>query len=241
MLENDKDEVALSLTSHQTGLGENEKALFSVNPASNSESINAMNLLGIHNITKPSGNSDFLLNGISQTSLSNTFTVNNAFELTLKKPTSGDTSVTIGFKANTDAVADNIGKLVDAYNGILKVAENYTATGDGQGNRLLSDMSSVSKSRSASLNEIGLMVAENGSITIDREKLADAISPERMEDTFAKLAEFRDAVGQKADNASVNPMKYVDKVVVEYKNPGHTFAAPYMSSIYSGMMLDSFI
>lgn len=241
VLENDKDEVALSLTSHQTGLGENEKALFSVNPASNSESINAMNLLGIHNITKPSGNSDFLLNGISQTSLSNTFTVNNAFELTLKKPTSGDTSVTIGFKANTDAVADNIGKLVDAYNGILKVAENYTATGDGQGNRLLSDMSSVSKSRSASLNEIGLMVAENGSINIDREKLAAAISPERMEDTFAKLAEFRDAVGQKADNASVNPMKYVDKVVVEYKNPGHTFAAPYMSSIYSGMMLDSFI
>jgi flagellar hook-associated protein 2 len=82
------------------------------------------------------------------------------------------------------------------------------------------------------------MVADDGSITIDREALTEAITPERTEDTFKRLAEFRDSIGQKAYNASVNPMKYVDKVIVEYKNPGHTFPAPYMSSIYSGMMLD---
>lgn len=241
VLRNDKGEVALSLTSHQTGLSDTETALFTINPSSSTESMNAMNLLGINNITESSKNSDFLLNGIQQTSLSNTFTVNNAFELTLKKPTPEDTPATIGFKANTDAVADNIQKLVDAYNGILKVAESYMQTGAAQGNRLLSDMSAVSKNRSESLKEIGLIVADNGSISIDKEILAEAITPERTDDTFKRLAEFRDAIGQKADNASVNPMKYVDKVVVEYKNPGHNFAAPYMSSIYSGMMLDSFI
>jgi flagellar hook-associated protein 2 len=48
-------------------------------------------------------------------------------------------------------------------------------------------------------------------------------------------------VGTKADNAAIDPMYYVDKVIVEYKNPGRTFAAPYISSIYAGMMLDSFI
>jgi flagellar hook-associated protein 2 len=200
-----------------------------------------MNLLGINKITEPAKNSDFLLNGTPQTSLSNTFTVNNAFELTLKQTTTEDNPATIGFKTNTDAVADNIQKLVDAYNGILKVAENYTESGNGHGNRLLNDMSAVSKSRSGTLGSIGLMVGDDGSITIDRDVLAEAITPERTEDTFQQLAEFRDAIGQKADNASVNPMKYVDKVIVEYKNPGHNFPAPYMTSIYSGMMLDSFI
>jgi flagellar hook-associated protein 2 len=241
VLENDDGEVALSLTSHQTGLGENETSLFTINPSGNSDSINAMKLLGINKITEPAKNSDFLLNGTPQTSLSNTFTVNNAFELTLKQTTSEDSPATIGFKTNTDAVADNIQKLVDAYNGILKVAENYTESGAGHGNRLLNDMSSVSKSRSSSLGSIGLMVGDDGAITIDRDVLAEAITPERTEETFKQLAEFRDAIGQKADNASVNPMKYVDKVIVEYKNPGHNFPAPYMSSIYSGMMLDSFI
>lgn len=241
MLENGKGEVALSLTSHQTGLSENESSLFTIQPASNSDSMNAMNLLGIHKVTQSSSNSDFLLNGIQQSSLSNTFTVNNAFELTLKQATEQDEPVTIGFKADTDAIADNIGRLVNAFNDILKVADNYSDSESGQGKRLLSDMSSVSINRSESLKEIGLIVADNGFITIDRDVLADAVTPERTQDTLARLSEFRDAIGQKADSASVNPMKYVDKVVVEYKNPGHTFAAPYMSSIYSGMMLDSFI
>ena len=35
-------------------------------------------------------------------------------------------------------------------------------------------------------------------------------------------------------------MNYVQKVVVAYKNPGHNFNTPYISSIYSGMMLDSY-
>ena len=44
----------------------------------------------------------------------------------------------------------------------------------------------------------------------------------------------------KAENASINPMRYVDKVIVAYKNPGHNFATPYITSIYAGMMLDSY-
>jgi flagellar hook-associated protein 2 len=241
VLENDNGEVALSLTSHQTGLGEDETAIFTITPSGNAESMNAMNLLGINNITEPARSSDFLLNGTPQSSLANTFTVNNAFELTLKQTTPEGSPATIGFKTNTDAVADNIQKLVDAYNGILKVAENYTESGAGHGSRLLGDMSSVSRSRSGALGSIGLMVGDDGSITIDRDVLAEAITPERTQDTFQQLAEFRDAIGQKAYNASVNPMKYVDKVIVEYKNPGHNFPAPYMSSIYSGMMLDSYV
>jgi flagellar hook-associated protein 2 len=241
VLSNDDSESALSLTSRQTGLAPGEPYLFSIQPESSAGSINAMNLLGINHITSEAQNSDFLLNGKQQNSLSNTFTINNAFELTLKQAHPEGESATIGFKTNTDAVADNIQTLVDAFNDILSVAEKYSQTGAGHGMRLLSDMSAVSRSRMEQLNSIGLMVADNGSITIDRDTLAEAIVPERTESTFQTLADFRDAIGAKADSASVNPMHYVDKIIVAYKNPGHNFVAPYVSSIYSGMMLDSFV
>ena len=39
----------------------------------------------------------------------------------------------------------------------------------------------------------------------------------------------------------MNPMNYVNTVVVAYKNPGHNFATPYITSIYSGMMLDNYV
>jgi flagellar hook-associated protein 2 len=232
---------ALSLTSRQTGLSSEENFLFSITPAADPGSLSAMNTLGINNVTMEAENSEFLLNGTPRTSLSNTFTINNAFELTLKQPSPDGQPATISFKANTDAVADNIQTLADAFNGILQTADRHCEGDSDQGHRLASDISSVAKTHKAQLEDIGLMVADDGSLSIDRERLADAIQPELAEDTFDTLTEFKDMVGTKADNAAIDPMHYVDKVIVEYKNPGRTFAAPYISSIYAGMMLDSFI
>ena len=101
-------------------------------------------------------------------------------------------------------------------------------------------MSSISTSRKASLEYIGLMTNDDGKITIDKDILSNAVQPDRADATFHTLSAFRDMIGDKAGSASVNPMDYVPKVVVAYKNPGHNFNTPYISSIYAGMMLDSF-
>lgn len=239
--ENAEGLYALSLTSHQTGLSQEESYLFSITPGTSPESIKAMDVLGINNVSSPASNSDFLLNGAPQTSLSNTFTINNAFELTLKRTSPDSQPSKIGFKANTDAVADNIQTLVDAYNGMLHTAKNYSQSHPSQANRLLSDMNSLSKGHKSELEAIGLMVSEDGFLSIDRDLLADAITPEHADHTFKTLSNLKDMIGAKAESATINPMRYVDKVVVAYKNPGRNFAAPYISSIYSGLMLDNYI
>lgn len=228
---------ALTLTSVQTGLGPEEHHLFSISPATSSESVEAMNVLGIDRVAEQAHNSSFTVNGSPHTSLSNTFTINNTFELTLKDTTNGQIT-SIGFKPNTDAIADNIQTLVDAYNGILATAEAYSRA---DGNKLLNDMAAVSRRNQVALQEIGLMVDELGAITIDRDILADAVDPSRAEHTFSTLTRFRDSIGGKAEHAAIDPMNYVNKVIVAYKNPGHNFATPYISSIYSGMMLDHYI
>lgn len=241
LLDNGSGSSALALTSKQTGLAPEESYLFSVKPSADSASINAMGLLGINRISRPAENSDFLLNGTPQSSLSNAFTVNNAFELTLKKNTKEGSPATIRFKANTDAIADNIQTLLDAYNKALRVAAHYSEESIGHSQRLFAELSSSAKERSDSLAAIGINIESDGTLNIDREILANALTPERTSSTFQTLTEFKDSVGSKANAVSIDPMKYVDKVVVEYKNPGRNFAAPYVSSIYSGMMMDNYI
>jgi flagellar hook-associated protein 2 len=43
-----------------------------------------------------------------------------------------------------------------------------------------------------------------------------------------------------ADSMMSNPMEYLDKKVVAYKNPARSFASPYSSSTYAGIMFDGY-
>ena len=199
-----------------------------------------MNIIGIDNITQTASNSDFLLNDTAHSSLSNTFTINNAFELKLND-VSKDMPITIGFKTRNDAVADNIGSLVDAYNNLLDSAREYSQNIASSGNKFDNDMSSVPLIHQASLNEVGLLVNDDGSINIDRESLSNALSSENIENTLSTLSNFKNYIGEKADSVAINPMNYVNKVVVAYKNLGKNFNTPYIPSIYSGMMLDKYL
>ena len=240
IVHDDSGKAALQLTSMQTGLSETEDSLFSVAPSATAESISMMKQLGIDKVSSPAHNSDFSLNGTAHSSLSNTFTINNTFELTLKKPTTDTGAAAIGFKTNSDAVADNVQTLVDAYNKMIDVADNFSMTDSADATRLLRDINSITKGSQSKLSYIGLMTDDDGKLTIDRNILAGALRPDRADDTFNTLTALKDAIGDKANSVTVNPMNYVQKVVVAYKNPGHNFNTPYISSIYSGMMLDSY-
>lgn len=239
--ENGADTSALVFTSTQTGNASGEDKLFDITPGANADSIKVIELLGINQMTSAPENSVFTIGGEEFSSLTNTFTINDTFELHLKGLTADNEAAKISFKANIDAVTDNVMSLINAFNGILSIAENSSTEATGDTNKLYIEMSSISRSRRESLANIGLDVADNGTISINKEVLADAIEPERAEATFATLSRFKSAVGAKADTVAINPMNYVNKVVVAYKNPGKTFTAPYFSSVYSGMMLDRYV
>ena len=87
---------------------------------------------------------------------------------------------------------------------------------------------------------MGLDVSDNGFIDVDRNALTDFITTGNTSQSFFALNNFKDMLKEKASQASLDPMAYVNKIIIAYKNPGHNFAAPYVSSIYSGMMLDRY-
>lgn len=238
--ENEARESALSLTSNQTGLSDAEEFLFRVSPDGSNESADAIQKLGIGEITTPAANSSFLLNGVERSSYANSFTINNTFEVHLKSVSPDETPATLGFKPNIDAAEDNIRELVNAYNSIIETAKQYEGRQE-ESNKLLNDMGSVAIHYRDAFEQIGLMVGDDATISIDREKLAEAVDSENAEKNFSVLNHFKNSLSAKATQASINPMQYVNKLVVAYKNPGRNFATPYITSMYSGMMLDKYL
>lgn len=238
VISDEKGRSALKLTSKQTGLSENETALFDINPKASLKSIDAMDTLGIHQITSPAQNSSFIFNGEEHSTYSNTFTLNKVFELTLHGISPEDTPSQIGFKTSVDAVADNLQELVDAYNGFIETGERYS---DGPlGNRLLHDLRSVSFSHRHDLESVGMLVEDNGAIFIDRDLLSETIDTKELNGVFSVLDSFKNSLSARANNVSIDPIQYVNKTIVTYKKPGENFPSPYHSSLYSGMMLDRF-
>jgi flagellar hook-associated protein 2 len=238
LVEDDEGRSAVRISSKQTGLGKNEDFLFEILPTADNGSMRAMRTLGIDNVEENARNSSFILNGTERSSYSNTFTVNNAFELTLKGTNEEGDSTTIGFKTNADAIADNVQTLVTAYNNMVQLGHNYYTS--QQSGKLLHDMTSVAKNYYNELEAVGLNIEDNGYISIDRSLLTDAVTAPDAADCFSLLNDFKDSLSDKASSVSIDPMNYVKKILIAYKNPGHNFATPYITSIYSGMMLDQY-
>ena len=230
---------ALQIESKQTGLGEGEDHLFAIVPAKDSGSHEAMDLLGINRVSSPAENSSFLLNGTKHSSYSNTFTVNSMFSVTLNGVSAPGQSASVGFKPSADAVTDNIERLAAAYNGIINTAHRYEDKQESS-SLLLRDISNIAKKYTTDFANIGLRLEDDSTMNVDRDALTHAISEGDISHTFQVLNKFRDALGAKADQASIDPMNYVDKVIVAYKhpNPDKNFATPYITSMYAGMILD---
>ena len=73
---------------------------------------------------------------------------------------------------------------------------------------------------------------------MNRKAIEDGVTGANRDDVFKTLNTFKNALSAAADKTSVNPMKYVDKLMVEYKNPGKNFTAVYASSAYAGMLIN---
>ena len=231
---NNRGESALSVQSKQTGLSADEEFIFSIHSGT---SWNEIKTLGISHITTPASNSVFRLNGQEHSSLSNTFTINRAFEVTMHQASSDQAgSVHIGFMANTAAITSGVDNLLASYNGLLEVGQKYASLHGSH--RLLNEVSAISASYSDRLASVGIAADENRHLQLDRDQFSTVVSGPDATDHFATLNGFKDALSREVNRIAIDPMRYVNKVIVEYKNPGKTFVAPYAPSAYAGMLID---
>ena len=231
--------TSLRLTSEATGLSQGKTHLFHISDDKTSKRAGTVEYFGLDYTSREAANADISVNGEERSPSSNHFTIGKLFEVQLNGITEEGSPVTLGLKTDVESLTDNISHLIGGYNDFVKVASSYVET-QSKSRQLVNEMKGIAGIYSNSLESLGVTLSEDGTLSVDRELLRQsAMQSEDMAETFESLKNLSDMLLKKSNQVSLNPMNYVQKTVVAYKNPGHNFVSPYTTSAYSGMMFNS--
>lgn len=230
---------ALEITSNATGLGFTPE-IFSIAPGENSPYDKVVSKLGLNNVSSYPTNANFLLNGMEKTTSSNTFTIGKSLEITLNGISKKGQATSISLNDDLDSVISSINDMISSYNNLLDLSNNSNEGSDDAA-ILNKEIHKTTRQYASNLENIGITINENGKMTFDETLFIQTANEDDLDKSLASLNSFRQAIVSRADDISINPMKYVDKVMISYPNPVHSFANPYMTSIYTGMMFNGYI
>ena len=231
---------SLLLESLNTGLPLGRQEMFTISDKHTSKASGTVAYFGLDYVTRQPQNARFTVNGDLRGSPSNHFTLDQQFEVELHGISPEDHSSKVSLKTDVESLTENVSHLIGGYNEFIKAAAGYLDT-QNKSKQLLREMRSIASIYGSSLNSTGVTMAEDGTLTINEEALQTAAEQSKdLSETFGYLKDFSSSLMQKSDQVSLNPMDYVDRTVVAYKNPGHNFYSPYNTSAYSGMMFNGY-
>jgi flagellar hook-associated protein 2 len=240
--EDGEGNASLRIESAQVGIhyGESSRVFDIKDPTDRISGSGSVEYFGLDYVAREASNAHFIVNGIEASSASNTFILEKNYEITLNgvSPAEGVTT-TVGVKPDTEAAVDNISNLIGGYNDFMRAINAYKDV-QSKSLSLAGEMQGIAGLYSAGMDEMGITLGEDGTMEIDRDKLGSAMASEDSGKSVNVLKEFSNAVMRKSRQVSLNPVSYINKTVVEYKNPGKTFSNPYTASAYAGLMFNSY-
>jgi len=235
-----EDRTALRLVSDANGLPSGKDNIFMVTDNRTSKTAGTVEYFGLDYISRKASNADFLINGEEHFSSSNHFTFDKLFDIQLTGISQDEHSTRIGLKTDIESLTDNVFHLVGGYNEFVKAASSYLDT-QSKSKQLVHEMMGIASVYGVAMGSIGLNLEQDGTLAVDQDVLRQtANQSEDINQTFGHLKSFSNMLLRKSDQVSLNPMDYVEKVVVAYKNPGHNFISPYVTSAYSGMLFNGY-
>lgn len=238
--EDGEGNASLRIESEQIGIrfGQNTH-VFEISDSSGDKS-GSVDYLGIDYVAREASNAHLVVNGMETEASSNMLVLDKTYEITLNGVSREEgVTTTIGVKPNTEAAAENISNIVGGINQFIKTVSEFKEA-QSRANGLLSEIGTIADTYRDGMEKMGISFTEDGTIDIDREKLSSSIADETAVNGMSSLKGFTDAMLRKSKQVSVNPINYVNKTIVEYKNPGRTFLSPYVASAYAGMMFNSY-
>ncbi len=230
---------ALRIESNATGRPSGKDTLFNISDDHTSKRAGAVEYFGLGEVTMAPANAEFTLNGSAHDAFSNSFTIDKAYEITLTGVSEPGEAAHIGLKPDVDSLISNVGSLVEGYNKFITNAMSYSEN-YGHSNKFRNEMVGIQNVYRNELDAIGLSFNDDGTISIDEKYLKAAAEEKDHDETLKPITDFTSEMLLEAKKISLNPMNYTNRIVVEYKNPGHNFANPYITSMYSGMMFSSY-
>lgn len=239
--EDDRGNAALRIESLQTGDHANETAgAFTIADSSDRKVSGSVPYLGIDYVARQSKDAELVINGESVRSPSNIFLLDKHFEIKLNNisPQPGMTA-TVGVKPDIEAAVENITNLVDSYNGFINSMNTYSAD-VMKTNNLFTELNGITRTYQSEMEKMGISLEKGGTLGMDKDVLTDYITNSNGPDSVEVIKKFTSSILRKSNQISVNPVEYLNKTVVAYKNPGKNYTSPYTASAYSGFMFNSY-
>lgn len=231
---------ALRLTSESTGLGSGKDQIFTISDNKTSKRAGTVHYFGLDYTSREASNARFSVNGEERSSSSNHFTIDKMFDIRLHSTTEEGSPVRIGLKTDVESLADNVSHLVGGYNNFVKTASSYLET-QSKSRQLVNEMKGIVGIYGSALESMGISLLEDGTMSMNRDVFHQAaLRSDDITETFGSLKNLSGSLIRKSNQVSLNPMDYVQKTVVAYKNPGHNYVSPYNTSAYSGMLFNSY-
>lgn len=229
--------TALSVESEGRGIHNMKPQIFNISDDQTSFMRGVVEYLGLNRVVQYPSNAVFAINGEERTSAENKFTINKSIELSLNNVT--DEPVEIRISEDTQALSDDLEKFVSGYNSIVEFA-NRTSEKFPGGGKLLNEFERIIRTYSETLKENGFEVQSDGRISLTEEAKDKFANKEDVNKALNNLSDFRKSIGRRADQMISNPVEYLNKKIVAYKNPAKSFTSPYNSSAYAGIMFDGY-
>ena len=230
--------TAINIESESTGINGTTPVIFSIksDDANNQPLIDT---LGLDRVTQYPANAIFDVDGDERSSMSNSITINKAYDVKLSKVT--EEPVTISLKADADSIVESLNELVAGYNNLISVTNDENNNHFQGTEKLQNEIASIARSYKKQLADSGLSLNKYGTISADKEVIINSDNKDALSHIYESLNSFKNSIKEKAENIALNPMDYVNNKIIAYKNPLRSFPDPYNLSAYTGMMFNGYI
>ncbi|CDF11020.1 putative uncharacterized protein [Eubacterium sp. CAG:76] len=230
--------TAINIESEATGINGTTPVIFSIksDDANNQPLIDT---LGLDRVTQYPANAIFDVDGDERSSMSNSITINKAYDVKLSKVT--EEPVTISLKADADSIVESLNELVAGYNNLISVTNDKNNNHFQGTEKLQNEIASIARSYKKQLADSGLSLNKDGTISADKEVIINADNKDALSHIYESLNSFKNSIKEKAEDIALNPMDYVNNKIIAYKNPLRSFPDPYNLSAYTGMMFNGYI
>lgn len=223
---------ALVLRSNEVGKPENGDVFFSFDESFLENDITS--ILGVQHIETAPSNAEFYINDNLHTSVSNRISLNHSMDIDLLS--TSDEPVQIGYVPDEEKLSDKIEDFLYSYNALVDLSKTKEQHG---ANRLYHDITSVANRHAEELRSAGINIDENGHLI--RSDDEEQFSGTRFQMLFSdKISDFKKDLEKATGKMTLNPLDYVDKVVVTYPNTTGTYPNPYNPSKYSGLLFNDY-
>lgn len=230
--------TAINIESESTGINGTTPVIFSIKSDDANNQL-LIDTLGLDRVTQYPSNAIFDVDGDERSSMSNSITINKAYDVKLSKVT--EEPVTISLKADADSIVESLNELVAGYNNLISVTNDENNNHFQGTEKLQNEIASIARSYKKQLADSGLSLNKDGTISADKEVIINADNKDALSHIYESLNSFKNSIKEKAEDIALNSMDYVNNKIIAYKNPLRSFPDPYNLSAYTGMMFNGYI